>query len=122
MVGHKDDLSIRDDIVSAAVFGTGRIYGGGSSMLSGSVGALGCSRVRINTMLILSSCFRMRLRCAIEGVSSPLCFIHLSEYCRLGLESTLCQLEKYTYFSMTAAKRGSGRSTTHASSGPGIGQ
>lgn len=76
-VGQKVFLCLSEICVKAAELGTSMTYGSESAGTLGSVGTCGHSAVSARRTVSLASCFRIRFRCDIVGVSSPLFFSHL---------------------------------------------
>ena len=76
-VGQNVFLCLSETCVNAAELGTSTVYGSESPGMSGSAGTSGHSAVSARRTVSLDSCFRIRLRWDIVGVSSPLFFSHL---------------------------------------------
>lgn len=77
IVGHKVFLCLSEICVKAAELATSTAYGSESPGMLGRVGTCGHSVVSARRTVSLDSCFRIRFRCDIVGVSSPLFFSHL---------------------------------------------
>lgn len=73
-VGHIDDFRVQEVGVRAGDTGTETRYGSDRFCPSGSSGGAGCV---VRRRVIVSACFRMRLRCPKLGASRPLCLSHL---------------------------------------------
>lgn len=79
-VGHKDDFKLKEMGVRAGDTGTGRVYGLGNSI---SLGIAGGAADVLRRSEMMSFCFLIRLRWPRSGVSSPVCFSHLSFISRM---------------------------------------
>lgn len=86
-VGQKVFLCLSEICVKAAELGTSTTYGSESPGMSGNVGTCGHSAVSARRTVSLDSCLRIRFRCDIVGVSSPLFFSHLRAISEMVLQT-----------------------------------